>query len=1032
LQDLNIGVNSREWRKNGLSVSVGQNFTDSVINTGAGITSVTYSLTTQNSIGCDSTTTHVVYIRPEGALSFSTSNICLGDTAVFSASISPGYSLTSISWSLGDNNTSIGAQIEHVYLAAGTYNVSVSGIDQYGCEHNYSNSITVFALPIADFSLSTSCNSDTICLSTSYSFSDLSQPIQIGSVINSWKWDFDSNGTIESTNQNPNFSFNTTGIQQVTLVVESNFGCRDTVIKSYYVLEPLVAEVYLSEDSVCGPYVISDSVYTIGHIENYEWQLYRFSSSGSKIIEFVSTVSNPVLPTAYSPPGGNYTWYWSLEVSNCCDTIVAIDSVQIGSIPIPNFQITPDTGCSPLLVDFQLDGLIQGSPDYILLDFGDGITDSLTPTPLLINGVWQYIWGQMNHVYQYTGTSDTVYNATVFISNGCGDSSMTIPVFVQANTVQSFFNSNTGSGCSPLTVNFNNFSFSATNFTWCFDYDSISGICNGAVSNAPNPSHTFYTPGTYVVSLISDNGCSYDTAYQIITVSSGISAQINPVSDHCNGSPISLSVQILNSPTISSYYWDFGDGQVSTLSNPNHTYSAPGNYTISLALQTISGCVDTFYTSSTVIAKPTAEFGYYNLCFNSQPIQFFDSTVANGTMISGTLWDFGDGNSSTLINPVHSYSAPGTYIVELIKFNAFGCSDTIQHQVIIYPEPQLAFQPILISSDTCGLPQTYEFVNLSTNSFGYYWDFDFSNPGTSTSTLNQPTFSFTQAGTYTLALVGSNAFGCSDTIYQTLEIRPPVTSFFTINPETACEGIVFSFQDISQSDSVNDPIVNWIWDFGDGNSIFGSPAVQHTYQLPGVYIVQLSVETASGCTDNTYTSIAQVLEKPTASIGIGNQAFHQITFENNSLFIAGNPIFIWDFGDGYASSDFEPSHVYQSSGEYWVQFVIENENGCKDSTLIRVFIDDSFTIFIPNSFTPNEDGKNEIFYVQGMGIDEIQIEIFNRWGQRVFYSNDLALGWDGLIDGKEANQDTYVVRVSAKNYLFNKIEKKTSLLHLIR
>ena len=535
-----------------------------------------------------------------------------------------------------------------------------------------------------------------------------------------------------------------------------------------------------------------------------------------------------------------------------------------------------------------------------------------------------------------------------------------------------------------------------------------------------------------MVSLISDNGCSYDTAYQTITVSSGISAQINPIADHCTGSPISLSVQILNNPTITSYSWDFGDGQNSTLANPNHTYSTPGSYSISLALQTISGCVDTFYTSATVIAKPTADFGYYNLCFNAQPIQFFDSTQSNGTLISGTLWDFGDGNSSTLINPAHSYSAPGTYIVTLIKFSAFGCSDTIQHQIIVYPEPQLDFQPILISSDSCGLPQTYEFVNLSTNSFGFYWDFDFLNPGTSISAINQPTFSFNQAGTYTIALVGSNAFGCSDTIYQSLEIRPQVTSFFTINPETACEGIVFSFQDISQSDSVNDPIVNWTWDFGDGNSIFGSPAVQHTYQLPGVYIVQLSVETASGCTDNTYTSIAQVLEKPTASIGIGNQAFHQITFENNSLFIAGNPIFAWNFGDGYASSDFEPSHVYQSSGEYWVQFVIENENGCKDSTLIRVFIDDSFTLFIPNSFTPNGDGKNEVFYVQGMGIDEIEIEIFNRWGQRVFYSNDLALGWDGLVDGKEANQDTYVVKVSAKNYLFNRIEKKTSLLHLIR
>lgn len=1032
LNDANLNVFSRQWVKNGNAISTNGSYSDTVANYGSAIVSVSYELTTTNINGCDSSTTKTVYVRPEGKLSFSSSNVCRGDTNHFYVQFSSGYSFSSIFWEFGGGINASGDSVSHYFLNPGSYAVTVSGIDQYGCNHQHTGNVLVYSNPTSNFTLSSTCNADTICVNKTYTFNDLSQAIEPGATVAYWYWDFDSDGVVESTIQSPSYSFPNSGLQQVSLIVESSFGCLDTLEREYYVLEPLFAEIYLSEDSVCGPYTISDSLYQTGLVEYYEWQLYRFSSSGNKIIEFVSTDSIPVLPTAYNPPGGSYTWYWSLEVSNCCDTLEVIDSVRLGSIPIPNFQITPDTGCSPLLVDFQLDGLILGSPDYILLDFGDGTTDSLTPTPLLINGVWQYIWGQVNHVYQYTGANDTIYYATVLISNGCGDSSMIVPVFVQANTVQSFFNSNTSSGCAPLIVNFNNYSFAANNFSWCFDYDSISGICNGAVSNAPNPTHTFNTPGTYLVSLISDNGCSYDTAYQTIVASSGISAQINPIADHCVESPISLSVQILNNPTITSYFWDFGDGQSSTLSNPNHTYSAPGSFNISLALQTISGCVDTFYTSATAIAKPTTDFGYYNLCFNAQPIQFFDSTQSNGTLISGTLWDFGDGNSSTLINPIHIYSLPGTYLVTLIKFSSFGCSDTIQHQIIVYPEPQLDFQPILISNDSCGLPQTYEFVNLSTNSFGFNWDFDFLNPGTSTSTLNQPTFSFNQAGTYTIALIGSNAFGCSDTIYQTMIIRPQVSSFFTINPETACEGTVFSFQDNSQSDSINDPIVNWLWDFGDGNSIFGNPIVQHTYQFPGIYIVQLSVETASGCTDNTYTSIAQVLERPTANIGISNQALRLITFDNNSTFLVGNPSFIWDFGDGYASSDFELSHVYQSSGEYWVHFEVENENGCKDTTLIRVFIDDSFTLFIPNSFTPNEDGKNEIFYVQGMGIDEIEIVIFNRWGQRVFYSNDIALGWDGLVDGKEANQDTYVVKVSAKNYLYNKIEKKTSLLHLIR
>ena len=372
-------------------------------------------------------------------------------------------------------------------------------------------------------------------------------------------------------------------------------------------------------------------------------------------------------------------------------------------------------------------------------------------------------------------------------------------------------------------------------------------------------------------------------------------------------------------------------------------------------------------------------------------------------------------------------------MVRLTKFNSLGCSALTEINVIVHPDPLLDFQYTLLNLDSCGLPQSYQFNNLSQQSSGYVWDFDFANPGQLTSTLNSPTHTYDSVGTYVVALIGENAFGCSDTITQSILVRPALTALFSVNPQSACEGTVFSFSDLSLQDSTFDPVTDWEWDFGDGTTASGSPNVQHVYTQAGVYTAQLNVTTGLGCSDNAYTITVEVLERPVADFIVQEQTLTEVQFTNLSQDLLGGAVFSWDFGDGAISAQESPRHNYGAPGTFPVILITLNPNGCSDTIASDVTIEDLFRVYIPTAFTPNGDGKNEIFYIQGTGIDQMHLEIYDRWGKMIFESRDPSVGWDGTMpNGNPAKQDSYQFKLQLENYLLNEIVNRTGVISLIR
>ena len=332
-----------------------------------------------------------------------------------------------------------------------------------------------------------------------------------------------------------------------------------------------------------------------------------------------------------------------------------------------------------------------------------------------------------------------------------------------------------------------------------------------------------------------------------VTVSVSCSGPVASFGNASNNLTVNFTDMTTNGPT--SWAWDFGDGNASTLQNPTHTYTSPGTYTV--CLTATNGCAtsptdnvcQSVTVSNTACSAPTAAF---NHSISNFTVNFTDVT---GNMPTAWSWDFGNGITSTLQNPTHTYSTPGTYTVCLIATN--GCAntpnDTICESITVTGN---CSSPVSDYSTT-GTNLTIDFADLSTG-MPTTWSWDFGDG--SSSNLQNPSYTYAAAGSYTVCLVTTNACG-TNTVCNTIVVgcTPPNADF-----GATLANFDVTFVDAS---SAPDPILSWMWDFGDGNtSTVQSPT--HTYTTNGTYTVCLTVTTtcATDSTCQTFTFANSVEE----------------------------------------------------------------------------------------------------------------------------------------------------------------------------
>ncbi len=190
-----------------------------------------------------------------------------------------------------------------------------------------------------------------------------------------------------------------------------------------------------------------------------------------------------------------------------------------------------------------------------------------------------------------------------------------------------------------------------------------------------------------------------------------------------------------------------------------------------------------------------------------------------------------------------------------------------------------------------------------------------------------------------------------------------------------------------------------------------------------------------GCTQTfTQPNIITIYPGPTAAFTpdpYQASILHpEISFINNS---DGADLYNWTFGDGGSSSLFEPIHTYPDTGWYQVMLYVQNSYGCMDTASQMVYIIPEFTLYVPNAFTPNEDGINDFFTIAGIGIVGMELNIFNRWGENIYTTLNRAKGWDGTVqkDDGVAQQDVYVYHVTVRD-VFGRTHQRTGTVTLVR
>ena len=434
-------------------------------------------------------------------------------------------------------------------------------------------------------------------------------------------------------------------------------------------------------------------------------------------------------------------------------------------------------------------------------------------------------------------------------------------------------------------------------------------------------------------------------------------------------------------------------------------------------------------------APPFCNFGALKIAFNLDGVKAGIKTLdrrknycvpADITFVDTTsspaqtrTWNFGDGSpdvGGNLDTVTHTYNAIGDYTVRLIKCDPASCNgcDTAYTQVRVRAD-SASVNLVVTKLPPCEA-LSYDFQNASVappgkpfTNLSFTLDFGDGTPQ-STVGLGNWQHAYQSPGVYNalLTLVDTNYCNAPHTDTVPLRVAANVEASF-IAPDSSCAPSTIQFNNTSLGGETFE------WNFGDGGSTSTEAYPTHTYLNPGTYTVTLHAVDNNTCNKEDDTSITiTVFGPPSAEFSFTPTKPEEntpVTFVNQSI---GAASYLWEFGDGTVSTETNPVHQYNKTGTYDVCLLATNAAGCVDTVCKQVAAIVIPLFDVPNAFSPNNDGRNDVLMVRGFGIAKFNLKIFNRWGQLVFESNDPTIGWDGRFKGAIQPMDAYAYAVSVE------------------
>lgn len=380
-------------------------------------------------------------------------------------------------------------------------------------------------------------------------------------------------------------------------------------------------------------------------------------------------------------------------------------------------------------------------------------------------------------------------------------------------------------------------------------------------------------------------------------------------------------------------------------------------------------------------------------------------------------WHFGDPNNpgpnSTSFEPSYTYPGEGVYEVMLVVNPGWPCTDTSIQTFEVYESLDASFVP---PPPQCITGNSFDFEGLGSydNSATFEWDF---GPNANISNATTEDVNGVVFDTSGYIPVTFDVFWnvCDGSYTDSVFVYREPSINFGIDPGLYCAPFTAEFIDSSLADAP----ISYDWDFGDGNTSTESDPV-HTYENPGVYDVTLNIEVTEGCpADLTLTKpdLIEVFPSPIADFTV-NPAVTDVFNTEITLtdFSIDSDQHFYQLNEDTDTTERNLTYHFLEGGYHYPYQVVTNEFGCKDTAVREIYVEPQTTMYVPNAFTPNEDGTNEVFRPIIYDVTEYEFLIFNRWGEVIFETNDREAGWDGRINGKLAPDGVYLWRIKFRNH----------------
>ncbi|MCB0734030.1 MAG: gliding motility-associated C-terminal domain-containing protein [Bacteroidetes bacterium] len=793
-------------------------------------------------------------------------HLCRGDSVIVGELVQGGKGFKSYLWTPNyaiHSNTSVKVWAKPPVTT--TYTIEVT--DSRNCKLIDSTTVKVVNKPVASFTVTDTCSGEL------FQFEDNST--SGGVPIDSGFWDFGYLGTALGKSQAMFIDSSLT--LSVHYRIKDSIGCEDDTIRPLQVY-PLPNANFTPHDDC--------------EADTFE------------------------LVNQTSITSGTFTSSWLIDGQTYSSNNVTTSSGSVGDVPV-QLTATSNRGCVGVYRDtfeiFAKPNIALQLSDVCLNSPSEGwFTHSSSSDTLLTNWISSNGFVTTDSIFRTTYSDTGVYVVTLYVEteHGCRDTAQ-VNHTVHSNPVAGLSISYV---CYPSPTVIRSTSSIAKGKIAIYQYDLGAGYGSGADSLI----HSYSMSGPHPINHIvtSDHGCS-DTTSDFATVYA-IDRAGYTITGNCAFEPISLSADLQNMDSVSQVRW-YVNGNDSVLGTTGvYTFTNSGVQTLRLQTTTLHGCV--FDSSFTLLVdpKPTAEFTANLPCTDNQVNYSNTSRVLTGSLVSHQ-WQFGDGQTASILNPSHRFDSIKTYTTQLIVTSDKGCRDTtsapINVPTIIVPDfvvdPVCMLDSVTIRHTTTGLL-----------SGAYYW-----------------------------------------------------------------------------------------YNLGDGAEIFNENPSRHACKSSGTFNIKLTVSTAANC---TYDTVKQVDVYPLPIPGFDlDPPVTDILNSDISIIdrSSGASVYTYSITDQSTYTTPEFTHHFADSGTYVIRQILENSFGCRDSAERTVHINYLVNILVPSAFTPDNDGKNDLFGPGGLGVVNYDLSIYNRWGELIYQTTE-GKPWDG----KDALMGVYYYSLKMLDY----------------